>query len=238
MAWTNGQDSAGEWSDNGTELTPIDAGRNIHISGDFIIDDSDDSHSVTITVGNFIGNRTLTIPSLSLNADFVFHNATQTITNKTIDADDNTIVVVNHGNTKLLISDAAGSPTALDDLTWTVSGVIHQLNVKNTNANGIAWAVFDANGDTLTVGTSDNSDAIVSSSKGLQLEADAGTGSRVQLLTAYTDVSKPFRFAPYTDGTRPAATSVPAGSTIWNTSDAQLNISDGTNWTLPDGSTT
>ncbi|GJM23931.1 MAG: hypothetical protein DHS20C16_03460 [Phycisphaerae bacterium] len=40
----------------------------------------------------------------------------------------------------------------------------------------------------------------------------------------------------YTDGTRPAAGT--AGRIIFNTDDGQLNVDDGTNWTLPDGTTT
>lgn len=39
-----------------------------------------------------------------------------------------------------------------------------------------------------------------------------------------------------TDGTRGAAGN--AGRVIFNSTDGQLNIDDGTNWTLPDGTTT
>lgn len=53
------------------------------------------------------------------------------------------------------------------------------------------------------------------------------------------DVMKgPLGFKNYTNANRPAATSVLAGATIWNTDDGQLNISDATDWTLPDGTTT
>ena len=40
----------------------------------------------------------------------------------------------------------------------------------------------------------------------------------------------------YTDATRPSAGN--AGLIIFNTSDGQLNVDDGTNWTLPDGTAT
>ncbi len=40
----------------------------------------------------------------------------------------------------------------------------------------------------------------------------------------------------YTDTSRPAAGTI--GKVIFNTTDGQLNIDDGTNWTLPDGTTT
>lgn len=42
----------------------------------------------------------------------------------------------------------------------------------------------------------------------------------------------------FSDADRPGAGDVTAGTVIWNTDDSQLNISDGTNWTLPDGTTT
>ena len=40
----------------------------------------------------------------------------------------------------------------------------------------------------------------------------------------------------YTDTNRPDPGEV--GKVIFNTTDGQLNIDDGTNWTLPDGTTT
>jgi len=40
----------------------------------------------------------------------------------------------------------------------------------------------------------------------------------------------------YTDTSRPAAGVI--GKIIFNSTDGQLNIDDGTNWTLPDGTTT
>ena len=40
----------------------------------------------------------------------------------------------------------------------------------------------------------------------------------------------------YTDANRPAAGAT--GKIIFNSDDGQLNIDDGTNWTLPDGTTT
>ena len=39
----------------------------------------------------------------------------------------------------------------------------------------------------------------------------------------------------YTDATRPAADSLPAGSTIYNSDDGGLNVTDGTNWRGPNG---
>jgi hypothetical protein len=37
----------------------------------------------------------------------------------------------------------------------------------------------------------------------------------------------------YTDATRPAATSVPAGSVIYNSTDSGLNVSNGADWMSP-----
>lgn len=39
----------------------------------------------------------------------------------------------------------------------------------------------------------------------------------------------------YTDTTRPAATSLPAGTVIYNSTDSGLNVTDGTNWRAPSG---
>ncbi len=43
-------------------------------------------------------------------------------------------------------------------------------------------------------------------------------------------------FRTYTDATRGAAGS--AGRVIYNSTDGKLNIDNGTNWTLPDGTVT
>lgn len=45
-----------------------------------------------------------------------------------------------------------------------------------------------------------------------------------------------FYLVPYTDSTRPAAGT--AGRVIYNSDDGKLNIDNGTNWTLPDGTVT
>ncbi len=42
----------------------------------------------------------------------------------------------------------------------------------------------------------------------------------------------------YTDATRPAATTMPSGTMIWNTSDSAPNFSDGTNWRDASGNLT
>ena len=52
----------------------------------------------------------------------------------------------------------------------------------------------------------------------------------------YVEAKQPLRLPTYTNAGRPAAGN--AGTVIFNTDDGQLNIDDGTNWTLPDGTTT
>jgi hypothetical protein len=45
-------------------------------------------------------------------------------------------------------------------------------------------------------------------------------------------------FPNYSDATRPSAAAVPAGTTIYNSTDTGLNVSDGTNWRAPTWSVT
>lgn len=53
---------------------------------------------------------------------------------------------------------------------------------------------------------------------------------------AMLDADGCLRLPVFSDGTRPAAGT--AGRLIFNTDDGQLNIDDGTNWTLADGTVT
>ena len=54
----------------------------------------------------------------------------------------------------------------------------------------------------------------------------------IQVLTAegFTQAVKDTPLSTYSNGTRPDANSVPAGSMIFNTDDNAPNVSDGTNW--------
>lgn len=54
--------------------------------------------------------------------------------------------------------------------------------------------------------------------------------------TGLSDADGTYHLPVLTDGTRPAAGT--AGRIFFNSTDGQLNIDDGTNWTLPDGTTT
>lgn len=61
--------------------------------------------------------------------------------------------------------------------------------------------------------------------------ADNSRSGDFSAAEAFTVISR-------TDATRGTASQMPTGTIIFNTDDGQLNISDGTNWTLPDGTIT
>jgi hypothetical protein len=56
------------------------------------------------------------------------------------------------------------------------------------------------------------------------------------IAVAMYDANGCLQLPVFTDGTRPAAGT--AGRLIFNSDDGLINIDDGTNWTLPDGTTT
>ena len=58
------------------------------------------------------------------------------------------------------------------------------------------------------------------------------------ILGTGTDTVGELQATTYTDANRPSAASVPAGTVIFNSDDAGLNVSDGTDWRVPDGSGT
>lgn len=61
--------------------------------------------------------------------------------------------------------------------------------------------------------------------------ADSNNAKKVQMINSIAG-----KVPVKSDGTRGAAGT--AGRVIFNTTDGQLNIDNGTNWTLPDGTTT
>jgi len=70
----------------------------------------------------------------------------------------------------------------------------------------------------------------------LRYSAAASTAMAIDLTTGEISMSVPITLYNRTDANRGAAGT--AGRIIFNTDDGKLNIDDGTNWTLPDGSTT
>lgn len=110
-------------------------------------------------------------------------------------------------------SNAAGGISILTPNN--VSGTIAFGDPEN---NEIGTIEYNHSVNTLTLSASGTEVVMSSSNKTISLNnAD-------YLLTNYTNSSRP-------------AAGV-AGRTIFNTDDGQLNIDDGTNWTLPDGTTT
>lgn len=58
----------------------------------------------------------------------------------------------------------------------------------------------------------------------------------INTINDHSDVLDGLQLPLHTDANRGAAST--AGRLIFNTDDGRLNIDDGTNWTLPDGTTT
>ena len=70
-----------------------------------------------------------------------------------------------------------------------------------------------------------------------------GDGKNASIFSVLPDAGTvetelPLKLKVYTDGNRPAASGLPAGSSIWNSDDNFINTSDGTNWRDPTGATT
>lgn len=71
-----------------------------------------------------------------------------------------------------------------------------------------------------------------------QATMEWGGGTLVYHQDGYAYWNIPVRVGSYNDGTRPAASSVPAGAMIWNTGDNAPNFSDGTDWRTATGAVT
>ncbi len=135
-------------------------------------------------------------------------------------------------------------------LTLGASGVGIQPNQTNSGLT------IDGNG--IRIGLSDTSLVLAGATIGVKLATDPGlevsTGLRVKVKSSggitrdsdglsvlvtdfsFVDANSDIVFKSYNDAGRPTAGT--AGRTIWNTDDAQLNIDDGAQWTLPDGTAT
>lgn len=93
------------------------------------LNDNDSSHQYTLVTGALTANRNITIPSLSSNDTFTLNNATQTLTNKTLDsATINSPIITNH------IYDANGAE--LFEITATPSAANH-FDIANAAAGGM-----------------------------------------------------------------------------------------------------
>lgn len=116
---------------------------------------------------------------------------------------------------------------------WFVEGAF-QINADlRVTGNGNFFG-----GSMLRVWDSGNSDRMDMSHDGADFTFNAVNTTDVAFTGADGDYlfDRPVKLGVFTDATRPAAGV--AGRVIFNSDDGQLNVDDGTNWTLPDGTTT
>ncbi len=123
--------------------------------------------------------------------------------------------------------------------------LIAGANVEfNTDGTGVS---FDIAG-TARYGLLEDSDVVCLVNRGsngtVDLRANTatgGSGGEVAVATikdTEAEFFKPVVLPAYTDGTRPTASTLTAGASIFNTSDNFANYSDGTNWRDPTGAIT
>jgi hypothetical protein len=142
-----------------------------------------------------------------------------------------------NGNLNVMSQNVTGCIVTLsrDDTGVFVGNTIGKIQFWNNDSNLTTQNIF---ADIEVIATqSITTDAAA----GYMVFRTTGTtagSSPVERLRIDEDGIKPSGLvAPsFSDATRPAAGL--AGSIIFNTDDGMLNIDDGTNWTLPDGTTT
>lgn len=116
--------------------------------------------------------------------------------------------------------DTINFPSNVDLLLLTAANAARTVTLKNSTGN-----ILTATGRDHAI--PDN---------GFVLLYYDGTNAQVLDTGVHLDASGFLHVPSFTDGTRGAAGT--AARVIFNTTDGQLNIDDGTNWTLPDGTTT
>lgn len=226
-------------------------------SGDFTVDiwvrpavDLDTNNHVLISWWNDAANRNgWVIQAFGGNLLFGYSTngstSTDTATVTGLTWDPNTwylISWVRSGTTMYMFRDgvlldtyAAGSDTIFDANTelWigalNLSGPLRPWNghigeVRITK--GVARYTSTFTVPTEAYPTSSGSDTVVIG------DADLPTEIRGTVV----DIPTAFRLPRYSNATRPSPGN--EGHVIWNTDDGQINVDDGTNWTLPDGTTT
>ena len=107
-----------------------------------IADLSNDNHAI-FSVNELAADRTISIPALGSNDVFVFQSASQTLTNKGIDADTNTLANIDNDEIKSAagidaskIADGTVSSTEFQFINTVTSNVQDQLDSKLSDITG------------------------------------------------------------------------------------------------------
>jgi len=163
---------------------------------EFAVSDSATTNTKTTLVAVQTANRTINIPdSGGVSADVVLTNLAQTLTNKTIDADNNTITNIDNNEIKALagidvtkIADGTVSNTEFQFINTVTSNVQTQIDSK-----------VNRSGDTMTGFLTLNADPTSS--------AHAATKNYVDSLSAGVDPKEAVRAATIADLSATYATS-------------------------------
>lgn len=101
------------------------------------INDTSGDHQYNVAVNELAADRTVTLPLLAGNDTFVFQAHNQTLTNKTIDADNNTIsnLEVSHFKGSAIVTEAEGIDSSDNDTSIPTSAAVK--NYVDTNAGSI-----------------------------------------------------------------------------------------------------
>lgn len=184
--------------------------------------------------GNLVFNDRWGQSSVVKNARFQFQSYDT--------AEENAISIIASAQSANNFIDFGGGASAFNCATdirfWT--GAINTLN-------GTRRMVIDSVG---RIGVNENSpsaqlDLVNNAAARVAVYIEAAGSQSANLLEvrdsggtllAHVDENGDFVAQSYTDASRPAAGK--QGRMIFNSDDGQLNVDDGTNWTLPDGTTT
>ena len=113
------------------------------------INDLSSDHTYDIAGSELTASRTVTLPLLTGNDVFVFESHTQTLTNKTINVDNNTVSNIEVDNFKSGVLDTDLSEVSASDDTLASAKAIKTYGSRRNNASSTATftnKTFDANG--------------------------------------------------------------------------------------------
>ncbi len=184
------------------------------------INDSDDSHQYVFGVSNLTADRTVTLPLLTGNDTFVFEAHSQTLTNKTIDADNNTITNLENDNIKtgaaidaLKIANGSVSNAEFQYLNGVTGDIQTQINTHTGDTSNPHSVTIDQVTPTTTKG-----DLIVENgSNAVRL----GVGSNNSVLVADSAQSSGMKWEDRTNSSSTQSSTTNTSTT--NSSYTQLN---------------